>query len=63
MNSFKRGDECIYITHFPTLKKPVLAVRDGNAIRKIATFDSEVYAERFCDMLNKWFGLEKEVVD
>ena len=63
MNGIRRGDEAIYITHFPGLKKPVLAIGNGCVIQKIASFDSEEYAENFCQMLNEWLGLKKENED
>ncbi len=63
MNGFRRGDEHIYITHFPGLKKPVLAIGNGYIIHKVGSFDSEEDAEGFCEMLNKWFGFMKEVED
>ena len=60
MNGIRRGNEAIYITHFPGRKKPVLAIGNGCVLQKIASFDSEEYAESFCKMLNKWLGLELE---
>ena len=60
MNSFSRGDEHIYITHLPGLKKPVLAIGNKCVVQKIASFDSEEYAEGFCEMLKHWFGLEQQ---
>ena len=60
MNSFSRGDEYIYITHLPGLKKPVLAIGNKCVIQKIGSFDSEEYAEGFCEMLKRWLGLEME---
>jgi len=63
VNSFKRGNERIYITHFPGLKKPVLAVGYENVIQKIASFDSEDCAEGFCSMLGRWFGCDKETTE
>lgn len=56
MNSYVRGTEYIYITYLLDLKKPVLAIGNGNVIQKIATFDNEEYAESFGEMLGKWFG-------
>ena len=58
MNGIRRGDEVIYITHLQGYKKPVLAIGNGCVIQKIASFDSEEYAESFCKLLNNWFGLE-----
>lgn len=60
MNSFRRGDEYIHITHLPGLKKPVLAIGNGNVLHKIASFDSEESANDFNKMLNKWFGFDEE---
>ena len=60
MNSFSRGDEYIYVTHLPGLKKPVLAIGNGYVIQKIASFDSEECAEGFCKMLKKWLGLGED---
>lgn len=56
LHGFRRGEEIIHITHLPNHKKPVLLVGNGNCAQKIATFDSEEYAEGFCDMLSKWLG-------
>ncbi len=56
LHGFRRGDENIYITHLPTHKKPVLLIRNGYVYQKIASFDSEEYAEGFCKMLEKWLG-------
>lgn len=58
MNSFSRGDEMIYITHLPGLKKPCLAVGNKCVVRKVATFNTEEDAEEFCAMLKSWLGLE-----
>lgn len=57
LHGFKRGEEVIYITHLPDRKKPVLLVGNGYCVKKIATFDSEEYAEGFCNMLSKWLGI------
>lgn len=57
LHGFRRGDEVIHITHLPDRKKPVLLVGNGNRTQKIATFDSEEYAEGFCNMLSKWLGI------
>ena len=58
MNGIRKGNEVIYITHLPNHKRPVLAIGNGYAIQKIATFDNEEVAEGFCQMLNTWLGLE-----
>ena len=58
MNGIRKGDEIIYITHLQGYKKPVLAIGNGYVIQKIASFDSEETAEGFCQLLNRWFGLE-----
>lgn len=60
MNGIRRGNEVIYITHLPGLKKPVLAIGNGYVIQKIATFDNEEVAEGFSKMLNEWFELEEK---
>ena len=60
MNGIRRGDEVIYITHLQGYKKPVLMIGNRNVIQKIASFDSEDFAEAFSEMLNRWFGIEKE---
>ena len=60
LGGIQRGDEHIYVTHLPTHKKPVLCLGNGCVIQKIASFDSEEYAEEFCKLLLKWFGLEGE---
>lgn len=56
-----RGDEHIYITHLPGLKKPCLCIGNKYVIRKIASFDSEEYAEGFYKMLCKWLMIEEEL--
>ena len=61
MNSYAMGNEYIYITHLPGLKKPVLAVGNGNVLYKVASFDSEEDAEGFSLMLGRWFGVDREV--
>ena len=63
MNCYAMGNERIYITHLPNLKKPVLAVGNGKCIQKIASFDSEEYAEGFSLMLGRWLGVDNEVTD
>lgn len=64
LHGFRRSeegrDEVIYITHIPERKKPVLMVGNGCCVQKIATFDSEEYAEGFCKMLEKWLGIKGE---
>ena len=57
MNGIRRGNEALYITHFPGLKKPVLAIGRGCSLQKISSFDSEEDAEEFCQILYKWIGL------
>lgn len=63
MNGYAMGNEHIYITHLPDLKKPVLAIGNGGVIRKIASFDSEECAECFSLMLGRWLGVDREVTD
>lgn len=60
LGGIQRGNEHIYVTHLPTHKKPVLCLGNGCVIQKIASFDSEEYAEGFYRLLLKWFGLEGE---
>ena len=60
MNGFRRGNETIHITHLPNYKKPVLLIGNGYCSQKIASFDSEEYAEGFCEMLSKWLGVEEQ---
>ena len=55
-----RGSEYIYITHIPGLKKPCLCIGNGYVIQKLASFDSEEYAEGFYKMLCEWLGLNVE---
>ena len=59
LHGFWRGDETISITHLPRYKKPVLLIGNGLCCQKIASFDSEEYAEGFCKMLERWFGIDK----
>lgn len=59
MNKYQYGDEVFGVTKFPRYKKPVLYIGKGYAIQKVASFDSEEWAERFCEMLNRWFGFEE----
>lgn len=63
MNSYAMGNERIYITHLPGLKKPALAIGNGIVVQKIASFDSEEVAEVFSLMLGRWFGADNEVTD
>ena len=63
LHGFRRGEETIYITHFPNYKKPVLAIGNRYVIQKIASFDSEETALGFCKMLEKWLLAESEVSD
>ena len=57
LHGFRRGEETIHITHLPNYKKPVLLVGNGLCLQKIASFDSEEYAEGFCNLLGKWLGI------
>lgn len=61
MHGFQRGNEIIHITYLPNLKKPILAIGNQYVMQKIASFDSEEYAEGFTKMLEKWFGTEEQV--
>ena len=61
MNSFKRENEVIYITHWPNKKKPVLAIGNGCVIQRVGMFDSEESAEKMCEILNRWLCLDNEV--
>ena len=63
LGGFRRGDTVIYFTHFPNLKKPVIAIKNGCIMKKIASFDSEEAAEDFYAMLCDWLGLQMEVQD
>ena len=60
MNGIRRGDEVIYITHLQGYKKPVLMIGNRTVVQKIASFDSEDFAESFSEMLNRWCKIEKE---
>ena len=60
LGGIARGDEHIYVTHLPGHKRPVLCIGNGYVIQKLASFDSEEYAEGFYKLLLNWFGLEKE---
>ena len=59
LHGFRRGDEAIHITHLPKYKKPALLIGNGLCYQKIASFDSEEYAEGFCKMLEKWLEVDK----
>ncbi len=61
LHGFRRGEETIHITHLPNHKKPVLLVGNGACSQKIASFDSEEYAEGFCKLLEKWLGIIDKV--
>ena len=66
MSGFKRGDEVIYISQVPTFlaeKKPCLLIGNKYCVQKIATFDSQEYADGFSKMLGEWFGAEMEVTE
>ena len=60
LGGIRRGDEYIYVTHLQTHKKPVLCLGNGCVIQKIASFDSEEYAEGFYKLLLKWVEQEGE---
>ena len=60
MSGFQRGDEVIYISQVPTLKKPCLLIGTKYAVQKIASFDSQEYADGFAKMLAEWFEAEVE---
>lgn len=57
LHGYRRGNTTIHITHLPGYKKPVLLVGNGLCSQKIASFDSEEYAEGFCRVLDDWLGL------
>ena len=59
LGGIRRGDQVIFLTHFPNLKKPVLAIGNGCVIEKIASFDSEEEAESFYKMLCEWLGVQE----
>ena len=56
-SGFRCGEDAIHVTHLPDRKKPVLLIGNGMCYRKIASFDSEEYAEIFCRLLEKWLGI------
>ena len=60
LGGFRRGDTVIYFTHFPNLKKCVIAIKNGCVMEKIASFDSEEAAEDFYAMLCDWLGVKME---
>lgn len=60
MSAFQRGDEVIYISKVPKLKRPCLLIGTKYAVQKIASFDSQEYADGFTKMLAEWFGAEME---
>jgi hypothetical protein len=63
MSGFQRGDEVIYISKVPKLKRPCLLIGNKYCVQKIATFDSQEYADGFAKMLGEWFGAEAEVTE
>ena len=60
MNSFVRGDEKIWITELPGLKKPVLMMGNKNVGYKLASFNNRQSADYFCERLKEWFGAVEE---
>ena len=58
MNGWSRGNEHIQVTHIPNRKKPVILIGNGYAFTKIGSFDGEEDAEAFCEMINRWLGLD-----
>ena len=50
----------IVITHLPSRKKPCLAVQIDNCITKVASFNSEVEADWFIEILEEMFVESKE---
>lgn len=60
MDSFKKGNESIHIMYIPRNKKPILGIGNGNTIEKVASFNDDECAEKFHDLLCRWFELEDE---
>ena len=52
-----KGEETLWITHLPDLKKPVLLIGGEYAVHKVASFDSEEDAEEFSRLFEKWLGI------
>lgn len=46
----------VTVEHFPYRKKPVLAVTEGNATYKVASFNSEETADWFLTMMERMFN-------
>lgn len=63
LGGLRKGDKVIFITHFPGLKKPVLAIGNKYVMQKIASFDSEEAAEGFLAILCEWLGAKREEMD
>ena len=59
LGSLHKGDSSIWVTHFPGLKKPVLAIGNKNVLRKVASFNNEDVAEEFYIMLCDWLGAKE----
>ena len=55
----KRGIE-LCITHLPNLKKPCLVVKIDNCIYKVASFNDEVTADWFIEIVEEMFGERRE---
>ena len=52
-----KGEESLWITHLPDLKKPVLLIGGEYAVHKVASFNSEEAAEEFSRLFERWLGI------
>ena len=59
MTIIERRGIKILITHMPNRKKPCLAVQIDNCLYKVASFNSEVEADWFIEIIEEMFGEER----
>ena len=54
-------DISLGVFHLNSHKKPILGVKSGNKIVKYASFDNDLKAEYFMEILINFFGVRQEV--
>lgn len=55
-----KGDKGFGVMGMPYRKKPCLAVREGNAYTKVASFNNEQSAEIFMDFVADFFDVKRK---
>ena len=54
-----KGEKGFGVTGMPYRKKPCLAVREGSALIKVASFNNEESAEIFMDFVAEMFNVKR----